>query len=103
MKHALRSAIKRADAGALGALGYGGKAKVAVRAVRIAPARPRIGGQVSIEFALVNKSSKRQRVMADLVVHFVKARGTGAKTFKLQGAGSCARRGEQSRWRRRSR
>ena len=84
VKHALRSAIKRADAGALGALGYGGKANVAVRAVRIAPARARIGGQVSIGFEIVNKSPKRQRVMADLVVHFVKARGTGAKTFKLK-------------------
>ena len=51
---------------------------------RIAPARARIGGQVSIAFELVNKSPKRQRVMADLVVHFVKARGTGAKTFKLK-------------------
>ncbi len=84
VKHALRSAIKRADAGALGALGYGGKAKVAVRAVHITPARPRIGGHVSIGFEVVNKSPKRQRVMADLVVHFVKARGTGAKTFKLR-------------------
>jgi 3-methyladenine DNA glycosylase AlkC len=84
VKHALRSAIKRADAGALGALGYGGKANVAVRAVRITPARPKIGGQVSIGFEIVNKGAKRQRVMADLVVHFVKARGTSAKTFKLR-------------------
>ena len=84
VNHALRSAIKRADAGALGALGYGGKADVAVRKVAITPTRARIGGSVNISFALVNKLAKRQRVMADLVVHFVKARGTGAKTFKLK-------------------
>jgi 3-methyladenine DNA glycosylase AlkC len=84
VNHALRSAIKRADAGALGALGYGGKADVSVRQPQITPARARIGGSVNISFVLVNKLAKRQRVMADLVVHFVKARGTGAKTFKLK-------------------
>jgi len=84
VNHALRSAIKRADAGALGALGYGGKADVSVRKVSMSPARPRIGGRVSIGFTLVNRLARRQRVMADLVVHFVKARGTGAKTFKLR-------------------
>lgn len=84
VKHALRSAVKRADAGALGALGYGGKADVSVRAVHITPTRPKIGGHVTIAFEIVSKSRKRQRVMADLVVHFVKARGTGAKTFKLK-------------------
>jgi 3-methyladenine DNA glycosylase AlkC len=84
VNHALRSAIKRADAGALGALGYGGKAQVAARKVSITPARAKIGGHVTISFTLANKLAKRQRVMADLVVHFVKARGTGAKTFKLR-------------------
>jgi 3-methyladenine DNA glycosylase AlkC len=84
VSHALRSAIKRADAGALGALGYGGKAQVAARRVSITPARAKIGGHVTISFTLVNELAKRQRVMADLVVHFVKARGTGAKTFKLK-------------------
>jgi 3-methyladenine DNA glycosylase AlkC len=84
VKHALRSAIKRADVGALAALGYGGKADVMVRGIAIAPARARIGGDVTIGFDLVSRLRKRQRVMADLVVHFVKARGTGAKTFKLK-------------------
>jgi 3-methyladenine DNA glycosylase AlkC len=84
VNHALRSAVKRADAGALGALGYGAAPRVAVRKVSIKPARPKIGGDVTISFALVNQAASRQRVMADLVVHFVKARGTGAKTFKLK-------------------
>jgi 3-methyladenine DNA glycosylase AlkC len=84
VNHALRSAIKRADAGALKVLGFGGKADVGVRQVCIDPARPKIGGRVRIGFTLANKLAKRQRVMADLVVHFVKARGTGAKTFKLK-------------------
>ncbi len=84
VNHALRSAVKRADAGALGALGYGGKAEVTLGEARITPKQPKIGGSVAVSFTLVNRSRSPQRVMADLVVHFVKARGTGAKTFKLK-------------------
>jgi 3-methyladenine DNA glycosylase AlkC len=91
VNHALRSAIKRADAGALGALGYGGRAEVSVRDAKITPARPKIGGGVTIAFTLVNKLGKRQKVMADFVVHFVKARGTGAKTFKMKAVDLAAR------------
>jgi 3-methyladenine DNA glycosylase AlkC len=82
--HALRSAVKRADAGALRALGFGGKVAVELSRVSIAPAAARIGGQVTIAFDIRNTARKAQRVMADLVIHFVKARGTGAKTFKLK-------------------
>jgi 3-methyladenine DNA glycosylase AlkC len=84
IRHALRSAVKRADAGALRALGFGGKVAVSIRGVRISPARPRIGDAVTISFDLVNPSRRAQRVMADVVIHFAKARGTGAKTFKLK-------------------
>ena len=84
VNHALRSAVKRADAGALAALGFGDKAEVVMRSPSITPARAKIGGSVIISFVLANRRSRRQRVMADLVVHFVKARGTGAKTFKLK-------------------
>jgi 3-methyladenine DNA glycosylase AlkC len=84
VNHALRSAIKRAEPQALAALGFGGKADVALRRKSITPARLKIGGAVTVSFELVNKSTRTQRVMADLVVHFVKSRGTGAKTFKLK-------------------
>jgi 3-methyladenine DNA glycosylase AlkC len=84
VNHALRSAVKRADAGALAALGYAGRAEVALQKVAITPARPKIGGSVRIEFRLANLGAKRQRVLADLVIHFVKSRGIGAKTFKLR-------------------
>jgi 3-methyladenine DNA glycosylase AlkC len=84
VNHALRSAVKRAEAGALAVLGYGEKAAVSLRAVAITPASPRIGDVVTIGFEIVNRSRRAQRVLADLVVHFVKARGTGAKTFKLR-------------------
>jgi 3-methyladenine DNA glycosylase AlkC len=83
VNHALRSAVKRADAGALMALGYGGKAAVKLRRIQL-PALARIGEAIRIGFEIHNPGRKTQRVMADMVVHFVKARGTGAKTFKLK-------------------
>jgi 3-methyladenine DNA glycosylase AlkC len=89
--HALRSAVKRAEPAALAALGYGRRADVVVRAVSISPPRVPIGGKVTVAFELVNRLSRKQRVMADLVVHFVKARGTGAKTFKLRAVELAAR------------
>ena len=84
VNHALRSAVKRADAGALGALGYGSKAEVSLRARCVEPSRAKIGSHVTVSFTVVNRQAKPQRVMVDLVVHFVKARGTGAKTFKMK-------------------
>ena len=84
VNHALRSAVKRADPGALGALGYGTKAEVSLRNKRVTPERLKIGGSVTVSFTLVNTRASAQRIMVDLVVHFVKARGTGAKTFKMK-------------------
>lgn len=85
VRHALRSAIKRGDAGALAVSGFGARAEVAVRKAAITPARLRIGDRVKIAFDLVNKQARPQRVLADLRVHYRKASGkTGPKVFKLK-------------------
>jgi 3-methyladenine DNA glycosylase AlkC len=84
VSHALRSAVKRAEPGALAALGYGKPAAVKIAGVSIVPSSPRIGEHVNIGFTIANTSRAAQRVLADLVIHFVKARGTGTKTFKLR-------------------
>ena len=85
VRHALRSAIKRGDAGALAVSGFGSKAEVTVRGKSITPQRTRIGGAVIIAFELVNKLSLKQRVLADLRVHYMKANGrTAPKVFKLK-------------------
>jgi 3-methyladenine DNA glycosylase AlkC len=84
VSHALRSAVKRAEPGALAVLGYGYRAAVKLSQVAIAPSAPRVGGDVRISFELANRSRTAQRVLVDLVVHFVKARGIGPKTFKLR-------------------
>ncbi|HKY20319.1 MAG TPA: hypothetical protein VJM31_03795 [Vicinamibacterales bacterium] len=84
VEHALRSAVKRGDAGALGLLGYGQEPRVSVEAVAFKPRRARIGGSVEMTFALKSTSKRRQQLLVDVAVHFVKARGVGApKVFKL--------------------
>ena len=85
VKHALRSAVKRAEPKALAVLGYGGKTPVQVSDIRIAPKRLRIGERITIGFALANRTGKPQRVLVDFRIHFVKANGSGKpKVFKLK-------------------
>jgi 3-methyladenine DNA glycosylase AlkC len=84
VEHALRSAIKRGEAGALALLGYGKKAAVAVERVRFDPPHVAIGGRVAMQFVLRSTSAKPQELLVDVVVHFVQARGTSAKVFKLE-------------------
>jgi len=85
VRHALRSAVKRGEPGALAVLGFDRDANVAVRKVNIEPQRVAIGESVAIFFEITNKDSRKQRVLADLRVHFVKANGkTIPKVFKLR-------------------
>jgi 3-methyladenine DNA glycosylase AlkC len=85
VEHALRSAIKRGEAGALALLGFGKEPQVELDDVRFQPKKVAIGGKVSIAFALTSKARTSQVLLVDLAVHFVKANGTSApKVFKLE-------------------
>jgi 3-methyladenine DNA glycosylase AlkC len=84
VEHALRSAVKRGDAGALKILGFGRRPQVSVEDVTFRPRRVPIGERVAMTFGLKSTSAKRQQLLVDVAVHFVKARGVGApKVFKL--------------------
>ena len=84
VEHALRSAVKRGDTGALQLLGYGAKPAVAVERVSFTPARVKIGGRVAMRFTLRNRSRRPQDLLVDVAVHFVKATGrTSVKVFKI--------------------
>jgi 3-methyladenine DNA glycosylase AlkC len=92
VEHALRSAVKRGSPDALQLLGYGRNASVAVDGVRIAPRRVAVGGRVSIDFVLRNRSRAAQDLLVDLAVHFVKANGrTSARIFKVKRVALAAR------------
>lgn len=84
VEHALRSAVKRGDPAALRLLGYGKKAAVSIEHIRFDPPRVKIGQRVSMQFVLRSKSAKAQGLLVDVAVHFVQARGTSAKVFKIK-------------------
>lgn len=85
VRHALRSAIKRGDPGALGVLGFGSKASVSLEDVMITPRRAQIGEKVRIGLSVRNLKPRTQMVLVDLRIHYVKARGlTAPKVFKLK-------------------
>lgn len=84
IRHALRSAVKRGEAGALNVLGYGRAPSVRIDAVHITPQHAMIGQSVELRFALVNTAARSQSLLIDFRVHFVKATGgTSPKVFKL--------------------
>jgi 3-methyladenine DNA glycosylase AlkC len=83
VEHALRSAVKRGEQGALALLGFGSVAAVQLEDVRFRPRRVAIGGKVEVSFTLVNTSRLRQELLVDLAVHFVKVRGASRKVFKM--------------------
>jgi hypothetical protein len=83
VEHALRGAVRRGDGEALRLLGYGAKAEARVENVRFAPARVRIGGRVVMTFTLRSSARRKQSFLVNVAVHFVKARGSAAKVFKV--------------------
>lgn len=85
VRHALRSAVKRGDAGALRVLGFGRGAAGVVKNAKVSPAQAKPGGTVTISFDLANNTTRGERMVVDLRVHYVKANGnTSAKVFKLR-------------------
>jgi 3-methyladenine DNA glycosylase AlkC len=85
VKHALRSAIKRGEQGAVEALGYGDRADVEIKNVAITPQIAQMGSSVQISFELVNQASITAALMIDFSIHFIKANGkANPKVFKLK-------------------
>ena len=85
VQHALRTAVKRGEAGALAALGFGASADVVIGQPSVAPVRAVVGGKLAVAFDVTNTTDQPQRVLVDFAVHYVKANGqTRAKVFKLK-------------------
>jgi 3-methyladenine DNA glycosylase AlkC len=85
VQHALRSAIKRGESGALSVLGLDKRSSVIVCDVHLGPKRAVIGQQLHLQLALHNPGTKPEKVLADFRIHYVKANGsTRPKTFKLK-------------------
>ena len=96
LRHALRSLVKAGHADALGLLGFGQEARVAITESAVQPNRVRLGQKVEISATL--KAQEDTRVLLDYRIHFQKANGgTSAKVFK--GTTMELRKGESRSWR----
>lgn len=85
INHALRSAIKRGEVDALDVLGYAPGEDLTAEKLSVTPAVVRIGDQIEIAFDLVNRSTRAQRALVDIQVHFIKANGRASpKVFKIK-------------------
>jgi 3-methyladenine DNA glycosylase AlkC len=85
IRHALRSAVKRGDPAALEILGFGQATAASVREIRVVPTIVPIGESVTFDVELANEGSSTERLLVDLRVHFVKAKGRPSpKVFKLK-------------------
>jgi hypothetical protein len=82
--HALRSSIKKGDPRAMAALGFSERPRVRVE-VAFSPAQVRIGGAVTLTVTVQSEAPRRQRLVVDLAVFFLKASGEARpKVFKLR-------------------
>ncbi|MCI0571314.1 MAG: DNA alkylation repair protein [Myxococcaceae bacterium] len=82
--HGLRTLVKRGHPGALAVLGFRGGSGVEVQG-HLSARRVRIGGTLDVTLEAHNPTTRRQRVVLDLAVHFVKARGDARpKVFKVR-------------------
>lgn len=82
-KRALRTLIKKGDRRALGVIGAGERAQVAVDSFGVAPKRIRLGDALTISAALHSTARKPQKLVIDYAIHYVKQSGSAsAKVFK---------------------
>jgi len=85
IRHALRTAVKRGEPGALETLGYTSHHQVRIHGVSWRPEQAVIGSAVEINFTVTNDGDEPGEFNVDLKVHFVKANGsTTPKVFKVK-------------------
>lgn len=85
IKHALRSLIKAGDQAALALLGYSENPNIEVQNFELSTDQLNLGEQLSFSFDLHSKATKKQPLMVDYIVYFMKANGkTAPKVFKLK-------------------
>jgi 3-methyladenine DNA glycosylase AlkC len=85
VRRALRSLVKKGHRSALETLGVGSRPDVSIGAVRLAPRRVRLGGELRFSFEIASTGKQSQELLIDYVVHFIRASGaTRPKVFKLR-------------------
>ncbi|VAW82053.1 DNA alkylation repair enzyme [hydrothermal vent metagenome] len=85
IRHALRTLVKAGNKEALAILGFSQATDIKINKVTLTPKTIRMGDVLTVAFDLKNESSKKQKLLVDMCLHFVKANGeTKPKVFKLK-------------------
>lgn len=84
VRHALRTAVKQGDRGALALLGFGPATELTVEGPSVPRPVVAVGGELRFAFTLENHGDTPLRLVVDYVVHYRKANGaTSPKVCKL--------------------
>jgi 3-methyladenine DNA glycosylase AlkC len=82
VEHGLRTLLKRGDVRALELIGAGGAASLRAWGT-VTPKRVKLGERVTFEAKVRNAGADELHLVLEARVHFVKARGTSVKPFRL--------------------
>ncbi|MGY9050316.1 hypothetical protein P775_08905 [Puniceibacterium antarcticum] len=86
-RHALRTAVKRGEPGALALLGYGDASDLDVT-LTMATAQVAVGERLEFDVTVAAKAQTQTQVLVDYRIQFARPGGrTGSKVFKLGKAG----------------
>lgn len=84
-RHALRTLIKKGHPGALKLMGVDGKAEVKLGKVTLNQKKFKLHDKLTFEFTVTSTSKKKQKIVVDYAIDFVKANGKkGKKVYKLK-------------------
>jgi 3-methyladenine DNA glycosylase AlkC len=84
-RHALRTLIKKGDPGALRLMGVTGEARIRMSPLSLAKEKLKLGEKLEFHFEVRSTAAKRQKLVIDYVIHFVKANGElSPKVYKLK-------------------
>ncbi len=84
-RHALRTLIKKGNPKALQLMGVKGPAKVKVTEIKITQKKLALGDTLEFNFGIASTSQKKQKLVVDYAIHFVKKNGAlSPKVFKLK-------------------
>lgn len=84
-RHALRTLIKKGHPGALKLMGVDGKAEVKLGKVTLNQKKFKLHDKLTFEFTVTSTAKKKQKIVVDYAIDFVKANGKkGKKVYKLK-------------------
>jgi hypothetical protein len=84
IKHACRSLIKQGHPEVFEVFGYTSNPKLDVANIKTTKKQVRIGEDIGLSFDIVSRASKKQKLVIDYRVHYVKKSGKmSPKVFKL--------------------